>query len=67
MVRPVYPIICAGMCADEFGQRTTTTSDDTDGWTQTKDRLFSYDGNWVWLCPECVLRWESRLQRMVRS
>ena len=66
MAHYIFPIICIGPnCADELGQRTMTTTDMLEGWTLTRDRLFSYDGNEVWLCPNCTLRWEARLQRFL--
>lgn len=35
-----------------------TTSDKAfrDGWRQTTNRLFSPDGQPVWICPDCVLQ-----------
>lgn len=28
------------------------------GWVLTNNREWSYDGKFVWLCPDCAARWE---------
>lgn len=65
MTRYVFPVVCANdQCRDidAFGQRVMTTSDMLQGWSWTTDRMFSYDGREVALCPDCTLRYADCIQ-----
>lgn len=67
-----YPIVCAGDCrakcgnADEMPEQIThTDADHLNGWTFTNDPRFSYDGEYVWVCPECSKRFPPTAIRFV--